>query len=46
MLFRSGLLDLITRLGDDTIRTIGHVEFTEEDVVRSEAVKVVLKMYT
>ena len=42
----NGLLDLITRLGYDTTRTIGHVEFTEEDVVRSEAVKVVLKMYT
>ena len=41
----NGLADLIERLSYDTGRTIGHVQFTEEDVVRSEAVKVILRLY-
>lgn len=41
----NGLEDLIKRLSHETDKTIGHIEFTEEDVVRSEAVKVVLRLY-
>ena len=51
MLFRSergfeqnGLQDLIERL-DNKSFNIKHVEFTDEDIVRSEVVKEVLKIY-
>lgn len=40
----NGLLDLTQRLFSLST-TIAHIEFSEEDVVRSEAVKEVLKMY-
>jgi len=42
---QNGLEDLVRRLSTETDKTIGHIEFTEEDVVRSEAVKVVLRLY-
>lgn len=39
----NGLYDLVNRLGDSP--RIRHVQFSDEDVVRAEVIKEVLKMY-
>ena len=39
----NGLLDLVKRIVSSD--SIGHIEFTEDDVVRSEVIKEILKMY-
>ena len=40
----NGLLDVIQKLDADSVN-IRHVEFSEDDVVRSEVVKEILRMY-
>jgi phosphate starvation-inducible PhoH-like protein len=39
----NGLTDLMNRIG--TSDSIGHVQFTEDDVIRAEVIKEILKIY-
>jgi phosphate starvation-inducible PhoH-like protein len=41
---KNGLADLVSRL-DAESQTIRHVEFSEDDIVRSEVIKEILRMY-
>jgi phosphate starvation-inducible protein PhoH and related proteins len=41
----NGLKDLINRIGHGGLGNISHVKFSEEDVVRNEVIKQILKLY-
>ncbi len=41
----NGLADLVTRMTNKSSGSMQHVEFTEDDVVRNEVIKEILRMY-
>jgi phosphate starvation-inducible PhoH-like protein len=41
---KNGLIDLISRIEDGSMN-IRHMNFTNEDIIRSEVVKEILRMY-